>query len=182
MKKGWKIALISLGSLLGLVAIVVVVACWLLFTPARLTAIVNKLVDDHLLCENHFERVDLSLFKTWPNVGVEVENVVLVNPYELPKDNALAANAVQNDTLARIRSLTVGLDLKAFLKNRSIIVRQLRVDDVVANLYTAPDGWSNLDIFAKSEEEEEGVKETESGDGCRKGVPLLQISESLKNI
>ena len=34
----------------------------------------------------------------------------------------------------------------------------------------------------KSEEEEEGVKETESGDGCREGVPLLQISESLKNI
>ena len=153
--KGWKIALITMGSLLALVAVVVVVACWLLFTPARLTAIVNKLADDHILCENHFERVDLSLFKTWPNVGVEVENVVLVNPYQLPVDNALAASAVQNDTLAFIRSLTVGLDLRAFLKNRSIIVRQLRVDDAVANLYTAPDGWSNLDIFAKSEEEED---------------------------
>lgn len=34
----------------------------------------------------------------------------------------------------------------------------------------------------KSEEEEEGVKETEFGDGCREGVPLLHISESLKNI
>ena len=155
MKKGWKIALISLGSLLGLVAIVVAVACWLLFTPARLTAIVNKLADDHLLCENHFEKVELSLFKTWPNVGLEVENVVLVNPYELPTDNALAASAVQNDTLARIRSLTLGLDLKAFLKDRSIIVRQLRVDDATANLYTSPDGWSNLDIFAKGEEKEE---------------------------
>ena len=164
MKKGWKIALISLGSLLGLVAIVVAVACWLLFTPARLTAIVNKLADDHILCENHFERVELSLFKTWPNVGLEVENVVLVNPYELPADNALAVNAVQNDTLARIRSLTVGLDLKAFLKDRSIIVRQLRVDDATANLYTSPDGWNNLDIFAKSEEEEDttssGLPET----------------------
>ena len=172
MKKGWKIALISLGSLLGLVAIVVVVACWLLFTPARLTSIVNKLADDHLLCENHFERVDLSLFKTWPNVGVEVENVVLVNPYELPKDNALAANAVQNDTLARIRSLTVGLDLRAFLKNRSIIVRQLRVDDVVANLYTAPDGWSNLDIFAKGEEEEE---EDTTSSGLPETIQLEKI-------
>ena len=162
-RKGWKIALISLGSLLGLVVIVVAVACWLLFTPARLTAIVNKLADDHILCENHFDKVDLSLFKTWPNVGVEVENVVLVNPYQLPADNALAINAVQNDTLARIRSLTVGLDLRAFLKDRSIIVRQLRVDDAHANLYTAPDGWNNLDIFAKSEEKEEEEDTTSSG-------------------
>ena len=38
----------------------------------------------------NFLKGDLSLFKTWPNVGVEVENVVLVNPYELPADNAHA--------------------------------------------------------------------------------------------
>ena len=172
MKKGWKIALISLGSLLGVIVIAVVVVCWLLFTPSRLTSIVNKLADEHILCENHFEKVDLSLFKTWPNVGVEVENVVLVNPYELPADNALAAKAVQNDTLARVRSLTVGLDLKAFLKDRSIIVRQLRVDDVVANLYTAPDGWSNLDIFAKGEEKEE---EDTSSSGLPETIQLEKI-------
>ena len=172
MKKGWKIALISLGSLLGVIVIAVVVVCWLLFTPSRLTSIVNKLADEHILCENHFEKVDLSLFKTWPNVGVEVENVVLVNPYELPADNALAAKAVQNDTLARVRSLTMGLDLMAFLKDRSIIVRQLRVDDVVANLYTAPDGWSNLDIFSKGEEKEE---EDTSSSGLPETIQLEKI-------
>ena len=152
MKKGWKIALISLGSLIGTIAIVVAVACWLLFTPARLTSIVNKLSDKYLLCENHFGKVSLSLFKTWPDAGLEVEDVVLINPYRLPEGNALAASAVQNDTLARMKSLTVGIDLKRFLKDRTIIVRQLRVDDTYANLYTAPDGWSNLDIFAPGEE------------------------------
>ena len=162
MKKGWKIALISLGSLIGTIAIVVAVACWLLFTPARLTSIVNKLSDKYLLCENHFGKVSLSLFKTWPDAGLEVEDVVLINPYRLPEGNALAASAVQNDTLARMKSLTVGIDLKRFLKDRTIIVRQLRVDDTYANLYTAPDGWSNLDIFAPGEEtpqEEESTGE-----------------------
>lgn len=152
MKKGWKIALISLGSLIGTIAIVVAVVCWLLFTPARLTSIVNKLSDKYLLCENHFGKVSLSLFKTWPDAGLEVEDVVLINPYRLPEGNALAANAVQNDTLARIKSLTVGIDLKTFLKDRSIIVRQIRLDDTYANLYTASDGWSNLDIFAPGDE------------------------------
>ena len=48
MKKGWKIALISLGSLLGLVAVVVAVAMYLVFTPSRLTKIVNSLATDYI--------------------------------------------------------------------------------------------------------------------------------------
>lgn len=152
MKKGWKIALISLGSLLGLVVIIVVVALYLIFTPSRLTSIVNKLSDEYILCENHFESVDLTLFKTWPDVGLEVKNVVLVNPYQMSDSNALAAEASQNDTLLQVGSLTLGLDLKAFLSDGSIIVRQLRLDEAKANLYTAPDGWTNLDIFPPSED------------------------------
>ena len=140
MKKGWKIALISLGSLLGLVIIVLVVVCWLLFTPSRLTAIVNKLSSEYVLCESHFSSVDLSLFKTWPDVGLKVNDVVLINPYQLPEDNALASKAVQNDTLAYLNSLTLGIDLKAFLQQRAVVVRQLRLEGVRANLYTAPDG------------------------------------------
>lgn len=154
MKKGWKIALISLGSLLGLVIITIVVACWLIFTPARLTSIVNRLAGDFLTCENHFESVDLTLFKTYPNVGLEVKGVVLVNPYQLPTDNMLATKSSHNDTLAKVGSVTLGIDLRAFLKERAIVVKQLRVDDALANLYTAPDGWSNLSIFKSSDKEE----------------------------
>lgn len=163
MKKGWKIVLLSLGTLLGLVVIAVVVLCWLLFTPARLTAIVNKLAADHLTCENHFEQVDVSLFKTWPNVGVRVDNVVLVNPYLIHDSHPLAALAAQNDTLAHIGMLTVGIDLKSFLKDRSIVVRQLRIEDVQTNLYTAQDGWTNLDIFARTDESEHAPADTTSG-------------------
>lgn len=152
MRKGWKIALISLGSLLGLVVIVVVAALYLIFTPARLTSIVNQLSKDFILCENHFESVDLTLFKTWPNVGLEVNEVVLINPYQQPDSCPLAAEASHNDTLLHVGSLTVGLDLKAFLSEGAVIVRQLRLDDTRANLYTAPDGWSNLDVFPKSDD------------------------------
>lgn len=170
MKKGWKIALISLGSLLGLIVITLVVACWLLFTPARLTSIVNRLSDKFILCENHFESVNLSLFKTWPNVGLEVADVTLVNPYQLPADNPLGCKCCHNDTLAHIGSLTVGLDLKRFLSDRSIIVRQLRLDDVQANLYTAPDGWSNLDIFPPSSDT------TESETSLPENIQLNKIA------
>ncbi len=162
MKKGWKIALISLGSLLGLLIIVLVVVCWLLFTPSRLTAIVNKLSSEYVLCESHFSSVDLSLFKTWPDVGLKVNDVVLINPYQLPEDNALASKAVQNDTLAYLNSLTLGIDLKAFLQQRAVVVRQLRLEGVRANLYTAPDGWTNIDVFATNPDTTEIDDDTSS--------------------
>jgi len=171
MKKGWKIALISLGSLLALIIVVIAVACWLLFTPAKLTPIVNNLASDYILCENHFGKVHLSLFKTWPDIGLEVEDVVLVNPYQVPPDHILSPNAIHDDTLARVKSLTVGLDLKAFIKNGSVIVHQVRLDDTKANLYTAPDGWSNLDIFPPSQPD---------NDNAESNTPLPEIIQLEK--
>ena len=138
MKKGWKITLITLGSLLGLVVVALVVVCWLLFTPARLTSIVNSLAGKYILCENHFERVDLTLFKTFPDVGLEVKNVVLVNPYTMPDDAPLAARAVQNDTLAHIGTLTVGIDLMAFLRDDAVVVRQVPAQRCVGQSLHGP--------------------------------------------
>ena len=46
IKKGWKITWIALGSLLGLVVVVLAVALWLVFTPSKQTKIVNSLADN----------------------------------------------------------------------------------------------------------------------------------------
>ncbi|MCQ2294877.1 MAG: AsmA family protein [Bacteroidales bacterium] len=162
MKKGWKIALISIGSLLGTAIIVIVIALWLVFTPARLTSIVNKLAGGILQCENHFERVELSLFKTYPNLGLKVDNVVLINPYQIPSDHPLAAKAQPNDTLAHISSLVVGIDLKAYLHDKAVVVRELWLDGVQANLYTAPDGWSNISSIFKSSDDQTPSEPTSS--------------------
>lgn len=143
MKKGWKIALVSLCSVLGLVIVVAVVALWLVLTPARLTSIVNKLSDKFILCESKFDDVDLTLFKTFPYVGLEVQGVSLVNPME----------GAGSDTLARIGSVGVGINLREYLKNKNIEVTKLVVDDVVANLYTNKEGKSNYDIFPSSDED-----------------------------
>ena len=143
MKRGWKIALVSLCSLLGLVIVVAVVALWLVLTPARLTSIVNKLSDKFILCESNFDDVDLTLFKTFPYVGLEVQGVSLVNPME----------GAVSDTLARIGSVGVGINLREYLKNKNIEVTKLVVDDVAANLYTNKEGKSNYDVFPSSDED-----------------------------
>ena len=142
MKKGWKIALISVGSLLGLVVIVVAVALWLVFTPSQLTKIVNHVAANYVLAETHFDRVDLTLFKTFPDAGLKIDNVYIVNPMD----------GAPSDTVARIGSLTLGVDVKAYLKEKKVIVHQILIDDVDANLYTDREGNSNYDVFPHSDD------------------------------
>ena len=140
MKKGWKIALISVGSLLGLVIVVVAVALWLVFTPSQLTKIVNNVAGNYVLAETHFDRVELTLFKTFPDAGLKIDNVYIVNPME----------GAPSDTLARIGSLTLGVDVKSYLKEKKVIVHQVLLDDVDADLYINKEGRTNYDVFPSS--------------------------------
>lgn len=144
MKKGWKIALISLGSLLGLVVVVVGIALWLIFTPSKLTSIVNRMAGNYVTCETHFGRVNLTLFKTFPDVGLKIDEVEIVNPME-------GADVSQ---VAYIDNLTIGLDLKKYLKEGEVVVHQVLIDDLNAYLYIDSAGNSNFDIFPHSDDED----------------------------
>lgn len=144
MKKGWKIALISLGSLLGLVVVVVGIALWLIFTPSQLTSIVNRVAGNFVTCETHFGRVNLTLFKTFPDVGLRIDEVEIDNPIE----------GTDVSRVAYIDNLTIGLDLKKYLKEGEIVVHQVLIDDLNAYLYIDSAGNSNFDIFPHSDDED----------------------------
>ncbi len=145
MKKGWKIALISLGSLLGVVLLVVGIALYVVFSPKQLTKIVNRLAGDYVQCETKFGEVDLTLFKTFPDAGLKVSDVYVINPME---------GAPGGEVVAYIGNLTVGVDVKKFLKEGTVVVHQVLLDNVAANLYIDKEGNSNFDIFPKSEDED----------------------------
>jgi len=147
IKKGWKITWIALGSLLGLVVVTVAVALWLVFTPSKLTKIVNGLVGNFITCDAKFGNVDLTLLSTFPDAGLKIEDVVIVNPGKGP-----IVDYKQNDTVARIGSLTVGIDVKAFLKDNKVIVHQVVLEDATANLFIDSLGTANFDIFPKSDD------------------------------
>lgn len=147
IKKGWKITWIALGSLLGLVVVTVAVALWLVFTPSKLTKIVNGLVGNFITCDAKFGNVDLTLLSTFPDAGLKIEDVVIVNPGKGP-----IVDYKQNDTVAKIGSLTVGIDVKAFLKENKVIVHQVVLEDATANLFIDSLGTANFDIFPKSDD------------------------------
>ena len=77
-------------------------------------------------------------------MGLEVDGFVLINPTE----------GAASDTVAYVKRLGVGINIREYLKNKNIEVKKLILDDVDANLYTSEEGNSNFDVFAKSEDKD----------------------------
>ena len=149
MKKALKITGIVLASLVGVVLIVVGIAVGMISSSGRLTKMVKKYAPQFITCEMELGKADLTLFKTFPNVGIDIENVALINPMV----------GSPSDTLANIDDLTVVLDLKKLLKEKEIVIRKCILEDAFVNLYTDTIGNNNFDVF-KTKEDNDTTKTT----------------------
>ena len=142
MKKALKIIGIVLACLVGVVLIAVGIAVGMLTSSGRLTKMVKKYAPEFITCEMSLGKTDLTLFKTFPDVGVDIENVALINP--------MAGSP--SDTLANIDDLTVVLDLKKLLKEKEIVVRKCILEDAFVNLYMDTLGQNNFSVFKTKED------------------------------
>ena len=140
MKKALKITGITLLSLIGLVVVAAGVAYAMITSSGQLTKIVNKYIPQYVDCETRLGKADLTL-KTFPNLGVEINNVTLVNP--------MAGSP--SDTLANIDRLILSADIKKILKNKDIEVEKCILENAYLNLYSDSTGKTNYDVFGKSD-------------------------------
>lgn len=149
-----KRALIITGwSLLGLFGVIVIafaIACYLIFTPARLTAIAHQVADKYVTCEYKLDEVELTYFSTFPYFGVSVKDACLINPME----------GAQSDTLVAVPELLVSLKLIDAIHG-NICIKRFHLRDATANIYIAADGTTNFDVFKSEDDEEE--EEDEGG-------------------
>jgi hypothetical protein len=137
MKKVLKIIGIILASLAGLLIVTILVIGWLVLTPERLTPIAKKQAEKYISCSTSLDKVDISLFKTFPNVGLKINNLLLVNPVE----------GQVSDTLLYIDECIVALNIKELIKNNSIIVNEFYLKNGFANLFVDSLGNANYDVF-----------------------------------
>lgn len=165
MKRFWKIFGITLGAFIGVVLIVVCVAVWLIFTPARLTPIVRQVADKYITCEHALGEVDLTFFSTFPEFGLRVDGLYLINP----------TAGAQSDTLLAAPEVVATVNVVEFLRHSNLVVRELSLPDAVANIYIAADGTTNFDVFALS-------SDTTAADTVSSGLPFDQISVDAARI
>ena len=154
LKKALKITGISLGSLIGFVIILVLVVCWIVFSSSSLTKVAEKAIDKYSPARAKIDDVDLTLVGSYPFLGFRLNGLVVYDDMEISP----------YDTLAAIDKFTVTVDFKTLYKENKIILTNFFIDGVYANLFTAADGSSNLDVFGTSDEEAEEPEDDGSMD------------------
>ncbi|MDR1591322.1 MAG: hypothetical protein LBS16_00330 [Prevotellaceae bacterium] len=137
MKRIAKVAAITLAALVGAALVVCGVLVWVVFTPERLTPLANRALNEQLKCHAAVEKVELTFFSSFPQFGLRIEQVVLVNPVE----------EAPSDTLLKVGVCTVALDAMELLKNNRLTVTDITFNNGVANLFINAEGHANFDIL-----------------------------------
>ena len=138
MKKALKIFAVALSSIIGLVLLVIGLAIWVVFTPERLTPIVREVASEYVQCEHTIGKVELTFFSTFPRFGLSIDSVMLINPIE----------GAPNDTVVAIPQMKVSLDVMDLLEKQTVTINELRLPDLVANIYVDSEGRANYDVVA----------------------------------
>lgn len=143
MKKWVKISLISIASLVGVILLTAVIAVSLVLSPKQLTKIVNHEAARFVTCDFSLQKADLTFFKTFPNVGVDIHNLTLQNKF----------HGAPSDTLLNVEQCIAAINIRELLKNKNIIVKKLILEDGNANLFVNEQGKTNFDVFKLNAED-----------------------------
>jgi hypothetical protein len=138
MRSFWKIFLITAVSLISMLVIALSIVSWLVFTPERVTPIVRKQAAKFLTCQTEIGEVDLTLFSTYPDLGLKIKDFALINP---------VAHA-PTDTLVSVDELIGIMDAEAWRKRKELILVGLELTGGSINLFTDSLGNTNYDVVA----------------------------------
>lgn len=137
MKKVLKWIGISLAGLIVLVAIVLGIAIWYVFTPEKVTPVIRSQAAKYLNCEAQIGEVEPTFFSTFPHFGLKVKQFALIKPVA----------GAQSDTLIQAEQFVGIVDLKAFWKRNELILNEIQFSKGVLNVFIDSTGNTNLDIM-----------------------------------
>jgi len=117
--------------------IIIGIALWVVFTPKKLTPIVQKQVDQYIICESEIGEVELTFFSTFPKFGIKINHTTLINPLE----------GAPNDTLLNLKNVIGIVNLRSLIKDNDLIINDFRLNEGQIALFTDSTGISNYDVF-----------------------------------
>ena len=116
-----------------------------LFLKGKIAEIIKNKVNNSITATFDFEDADLTLFSSFPNAELTMNNISLINkaPFE-------------GDTLFSSKEVALNMSIKELFKgaNEPIVISSLKVDNALVNIKVSKEGIANYDI----------AKETPSSD------------------
>jgi hypothetical protein len=131
----------KLGITLLIFFCVIIVAAaiglWYVFTPEKLSPIINKQAKEYLSCTTSIEKVEPTFFSSFPFFGIELTNICLTDNTGTP----------EVDTLLHAQKCFASLDVMEYLFHDNIQLNSFLVEDGSLNFRIDSLGQSNFDIL-----------------------------------
>jgi hypothetical protein len=127
--------------LIVVLAISTAIALWYVFTPEKITPLVNKQAKNYLTCSTTIEKVEPTFFSTYPFFGLELTNLCLS---ESPKD-----------TLFHSKKCFASVNVMSYLFGDKIILTPLLVEGGKLNVKIDTQGQMNLDVVKSNSDTNE---------------------------
>ena len=140
MKRALKIVGWTLLGIVLTVVLVVCIAMYVVFTPARLTPIAREAAGKFITCQYEIGEVDLTFFSTFPRFGLRADGLLLINPMD----------GAQNDTVVEAKHVVATVDVMEFLNNKNLHIHEATLAGTQVNFFINPDGANNLAVFVSS--------------------------------
>ncbi len=129
---------------------------WYVFTPEKLTPLINEQAEKYLSCNTEIEKVEPTFFGSYPFFGVEITNLCLTE------------NTSKEDTLLYTPKCFGSVDIMSYLSDDNISFNSFLVDGGYLNFMIDSFGQSNFDI----------LKDTSSSDADTTALSLGDIDIS----
>ncbi len=126
-------------------------------------------INEQVNAKVEFDDLNISLFKSFPKVQIELENLSIIGKDQFQGDTLLAIGTVATD---------ISLSDLFKLKSEGLQVSSLAVNEAQINLLSTNDGFSNWDITLPVEKEE---TETETEEASNFSVALDNIDINKLN-
>ena len=126
MKKslGKRVLKWTLWSLLALVVLILVgvtIVIHFIFTPAKLTPLVEKTAKEYLNAEVHFGNIELTFFSTFPDFGIQLDDASVISGTF--RDSTANSEPTMQDSLMNIKSCLLTINPIAYLTKNRIVVK-----------------------------------------------------------
>ena len=161
MKALFKTLFYTIISLLTIVIITISIALWLVFTPEKITKIVTDRAKKQLSCDTKIGEVELTFFSTFPQFGLKIEQLKLINP----------CDGAPSDTLINVEQLTAKFDVIKFWKHNKLVINELSIINAQAAIYSDSTGNTNYSIFQTPSD----TTPQNSDNTTNNALPVIQI-------
>lgn len=172
----------TLWSLLALITVVLLVVGIVLnfvFTPSKLTPVVEKIAGEYLNAEVRFSNIELTFFSTFPDFGVRMDSVAVVSKVYRDSTMQQGQPFTAQDSLMSISSCLLTVNPVAYLAKNRIVIKNFILEHprIYACIDTA--GVANWDIMLS---DTTGVADTVATDSTTADSIAFDSAIRLKNV